>query len=89
MRHVVDVSETLKPMIESALEGYMKPMNLFLLYLSPRQDISASLSAEHGLPKTIYSSDDESNAGAKPLFRIMAKSMDLFTCFADLRSPNT
>jgi len=88
-KHVVDASETLKPMIESALKGNMEPMNLFLLYLSPRQEFSASLSVEHELPKTVYSSDDESNAGAKPLFRIMAKSMDMFMCFADLQSPNT
>jgi len=77
-----DVSQNLQEMIQRALglHKIMVPANLFLLYLSPTREISASLAAAHRLPRD--------NAVARPLFRIMAKSMDMFSCFEDLRWQN-
>jgi len=84
-----DVSPSLKEVIESAREeGKMVQGNLFLLYLSPRQEISASPALEHGLSKTINGLKDN-NALAEPLFKIAAKSIDMFTCFEGLRWRNT
>ncbi len=58
-----NVSPMLHKMIKRALrEGKMVPRNLFLLYLSWRQEISASLAGRHGLPRD--------NAECKPFSRL-------------------
>jgi len=73
-----EVSPVLHKMIKSALSGGgMIQGNLFLLYLSPRQEISAPHSAKYGLPRN--------NAEGEPLLRIVAKPMDMFTCYENLR----
>jgi len=76
-----ETSARLTTLIKNARDaGEMIQGNLFLLYLSPRQDISALVARMEKLPRY--------NDEAKPLFRIMAKSMNSFTCFKGLLWPN-